>query len=433
MEARGLTARIYKQLYVNNNDPASPRNRSNLERALGEYLHVYRLDPRTHLWHGINVVALAARARRDGLPDAGLPDAAALAAEIVATLDKSEEEGGDIRAWDEATRMEAYLALGRQTDAVKTAQRYLNALDVDAFELQSTIRQLVEVWQLKDTEPPGSLLLPLLRAGLLRKEGAVLGLDPRKVVAQAAAANDATKGLEAIFGTDKMVTFDWYRKGLAQCSAVARVEQRNGTGHGTGWLVKAADFFPGWKGVLVLTNDHVVSETPNPHAIFPEDSQVNFQALGEKYEVERVVWSSSFREMDAAFLKLRPNANGEPKAEPLRLHERALAMADPTPRMYIIGHPAGRDLELSLQDNLLVASNDTLLHYRTPTEPGSSGSPVFEPLDWRVVALHHKGSRTMRRIDGGDGTYEANEGIAILSIRKQTQSAGLAPPPSAGG
>ena len=127
MEARGLTARIYKQLYVNNNDPASPRNRSNLERALGEYLHVYRLDPRTHLWHGINAVALAARARRDGLPDAGLPDAAALAAEIVATLDKSEEEGGDIRAWDEATRMEAYVALGRQTDAVETARRYRNS------------------------------------------------------------------------------------------------------------------------------------------------------------------------------------------------------------------------------------------------------------------------------------------------------------------
>ncbi len=160
MEARGLTARIYKQLYVNNNDPASPRNRSNLERALGEYLHVYRLDPRTHLWHGINAVALAARSRRDGLPDAGLPDAAALAAEIVATLDKSEEEGGDIRAWDEATRMEAYVALGRQTDAVKTAQRYLNALDVDAFELQSTIRQLVEVWQLErhgaSRQPPAA-------------------------------------------------------------------------------------------------------------------------------------------------------------------------------------------------------------------------------------------------------------------------------------
>ena len=84
-----------------------------------------------------------------------------------------------------------------------------------------------------------------------------------------------------------------------------------------------------------------------------------------------VVWSSSFHEMDAAFLKLRPKADGEPKAEPLRLHERAMAMAEPTPRMYIIGHPAGRDLELSLQDNLLVASNDTLLHYRTPTEPGS--------------------------------------------------------------
>jgi hypothetical protein len=98
MEARGLTARIYKQLYVNNNDPASPRNRSNLERALGEYLHVYRLDPRTHLWHGINVVALAARARRDGLPDAGLPDAVAAVSQRA--------RRGRLRAteYDQATR-----------------------------------------------------------------------------------------------------------------------------------------------------------------------------------------------------------------------------------------------------------------------------------------------------------------------------------------
>jgi MAP3K TRAFs-binding domain len=86
LEARGLTGRIYKQLYVNNHDPRSPRNRANLERALSEYLYVYRLDPQQYLWHGINVVALLARARRDQLSLTGLPDASELARDILQTI-----------------------------------------------------------------------------------------------------------------------------------------------------------------------------------------------------------------------------------------------------------------------------------------------------------------------------------------------------------
>ena len=39
-----------------------------------------------------------------------------------------------------------------------------DCLDADAFELNSTIRQLTEVWQLNDQEPPGNHLLPILKA-----------------------------------------------------------------------------------------------------------------------------------------------------------------------------------------------------------------------------------------------------------------------------
>src|SRR6185295_13485833 len=60
MEARGLVGRIYKQIYVNNNDPVSPANRANLERAINEYLYVYRLNPKEYWWHGVNTIALAA-------------------------------------------------------------------------------------------------------------------------------------------------------------------------------------------------------------------------------------------------------------------------------------------------------------------------------------------------------------------------------------
>ncbi len=96
--------------------------------------------------------------------------------------------------------------------------------------------------------------------------------------------------------------------------------------------------------------------------------------------------------------------------------------------MYVIGYPMGRDLELGLQDNLLIACNERLLHYRTPTEHGNSGSPVFEPADWRVVALHHKGSKTLARLDDPSMKYEANEGVTVRAIQEETRRADLAPP-----
>lgn len=426
-EARGLLGRIYKQLYVNNREAGAPANPAHLERALREYAAGYAADPFENYWHGINLVALTEMARRDGVPLDGLPDARELAEKIIDTLDKREESGLPVYAFDEATRMEAHVALGQHKDALDTALRYLDATGTDAFELQSTIRQLRQVWGLAEETPPGDLLLPLLHAEHLSKVGGGIDLDAKQVAREAAAAEkaEADKQFQAILGKTKMATFRWYRKGLAQCSSVARIEQRyDKSGYGTGWLVRAGDFFPGWEGVLLLTNNHVVSDPVNPYSILPGDAQVNFQALGEIYDVERIVWASPYGELDATFLQLK--GDGVPKAPPLVLHERAVEMAEPPPRMYIIGHPDGRDLEISLQDNLLIACNQHLVHYRTPTEHGSSGSPVFEPLDWRVVALHHKGGKKMQRLDGA-GVYEANEGISIQALREATRST---PPPA---
>jgi hypothetical protein len=416
-EARGLIGRIYKQVYVNNNDPASPANRLNLDHALTEYLEVYRRNPQNSWWHGINAVALLARAKRDGFPMAGRPESEDLAREILAAIEEEEKNTDDLPPWDLATMVEAYVALGDTEEAASTARTYVDSSDADAFEIFSTLRQFEEVWQLKETEPPGNLLLPVLRSGHLEKSGAMSEGDPKDLKAEAEALADNMENLEAIFGTDRMQTYKWYKQGLDQCNSIARIERRNGQGHGTGWLVNAADFFPGEQGVLVLTNDHVISELANPLAIFPKDCQVNFQAMGEVLQVEeRVRWSSLYTQLDATFLKLKQ----EPKAPPLVLHTSAVKMNEPPPRMYIIGHPRGRDLEISMQDNYLVACNDTLVHYRTPTEPGSSGSPVFEANAWEVVALHHKGKDKMKRIDGQDGFYEANEGVSILRLQSET-------------
>ena len=124
-------------------------------------------------------------------------------------------------------------------------------------------------------------------------------------------------------------------------------------------------------------------------------------------------------ELDATFLELSEDLTGDH----IQLFPTPLQMADPGPRLYIIGHPGGRDLEFSLNDNRLVACNPQKLHYRTPTEGGSSGSPVFDPIGWQAVGLHHAGQAKMPKLNGPAGEfYEANEGISILAIQEKTRS-----------
>ena len=423
MEARGLIGRVYKQRYVNNAKTQSEGNAANLQRALELYYETYLVKPQENLWHGINAVALTARARRDGLSFPGMPDELALARELLSSIAELEANSktGSLYAYDEATRMEAHVALGEYDEADASAMRYVDCNDADAFEIKSTIRQLEEVWQLTYNEPPGNHLLPLLKSAQLSREGGFSNREPQKVAEESAAVGVAIKDLEAKFGEARTVTLIWYRKGLEQCNSVARIEKLNGKGHGTGWLVKASDFFDDREGVLLLTNEHVITKNPDhPTAILPEDAKANFQAVGETINLKEIVWTSPFDDLDATFVTLEH----EPKAPPLVLHQRAVRLPQPpaaAQRLYIIGHPAGGDLQFSIEDNNLLGCNDTKLHYRTPTEPGSSGSPVFESEDWRVVALHHAGGAKVGRLDGVDGTYEANEGIAIRAIKRRIQ------------
>jgi len=56
----------------------------------------------------------------------------------------------------------------------------------------------------------------------------------------------------------------------------------------------------------------------------------------------------------------------------------------------IIQHPGGEPQQVALRDNKVVKSLDNFIHYEADTQPGSSGSPVFND-QWQLVALHHSG------------------------------------------
>ncbi len=417
IEARGLMGRIYKQLYVNaSKKGALQHNQVFLEQALSEYLNAYRLDPHNY-WHGINAVALIKRAQMDGISFQGLPDADRLANEILSFLQAREKANTEaVPPWETATAFEAFIALGQFEAAEGKALDYSLASEADAFEISSTLRQLTEVWKLNDQEEPGSKILPILRAALLRRKGGAVSLELEAFDLELDNVTETQNDLEKIFGSDRTQTLEWYETGLRRAKSVARIETHNGKGIGTGWLASAKDFFPEQTGLLLVTNAHVVSNYQS-QGLKPNQVRANFHQLKTVCDIGDIVWSSPKEELDTTFLSLK----GEVPGMPLPIQSNAVEMCAPPPRLYIIGHPGGRNLELSIHDNHLIACNETFLHYRTPTENGSSGSPVFDQEGWKVVALHHRGKQDMPRIDGVAGTYQANEGISIAAIKNATK------------
>lgn len=422
-EARGLIGRIYKQLYVNIPDNRNHNKQIFFERALNEYLYSYRLDQKNY-WHGINVIALLKRGQRDNISLQGMPDADQLAEEILEFLKSKEDESPDAPpAFQVATTLEALIALNRYDEALEKALDYSQCSDADAFEISSTLRQFAEVWQLNDEELPGSRIIPILHAALLRRKGGEVNLTSTESSLEIKNINDIKTsfektGFEKIFGQDKTQTLEWYLNGLERTKSVARIEMLNGKGFGTGWLVKKKDFFPDTQGLMIVTNAHVVSENSSDIGLHPSNIRVNFQQLQHICYKTKIIWSSSQDELDTTFLSIEDNP---PNTNPLEIEANPVQMCEPPPRVYVMGHPGGRSLEFSLHDSHLIACNETYLHYRTPTEGGSSGSPVFDQVGWKVVALHHKGKYEMPRIDGKEGTYEANEGISVSAIKKAIQ------------
>jgi V8-like Glu-specific endopeptidase len=107
--------------------------------------------------------------------------------------------------------------------------------------------------------------------------------------------------------------------------------------------------------------------------------------------------------------------------------------------VFIIQHPNGESKKISLLNNKMMIRNEqsSYLYYEADTEPGSSGSPVFN-RQWEVVALHHSvefARDPEDRILAKDGslwneamgtaaikTMSFNEGVRVSRILKQVEA-----------
>ena len=419
-EARGLRGRAYKQLYVNAAAPLVTRNQKWLDEAATAYYGPYALKPESYGWHGINVVAIACRSIRDNVTlTADLPLPNKLATEILKRVEEKEAtDTADL--WDYGIAVEASIALRKSKDALYWAKKYTEDPKTGTFEFSSTLRQLEEVWALPGATNPDDrtneeALLSLLRATALKREGGKVDQTGQDVRSELTSLKHLK--LEKVFGADRFVSLDWYRRGLARCAAVGRIGVETTRGVGTGFLLPGKELHPKLGDEFyLLTNSHVVSPGPEVSmAVRPEDAVVTFEALpgaeGKSWKVKKLIFNSPIAEFDATLLQLDGPV---PAVDPYPIAP-ALPDRNGQKRVYVVGYPLGGGLSFSMQDNLLLDWNKRLVHYRTPSEPGSSGSPVFDD-QWRLIGLHHAGRSDMPRLDEKPGTYEANEGINILAI-----------------
>jgi hypothetical protein len=388
-EIRGLIGRAYKQLFVKNGDAES----------LGAAISAYRFDwerrQGDHRWHGINLVSLLSRAKRDGIPVDNDLDATAIAQQI---HDEIEEQGAT-GIWDYATSMEAALAQRDERAILVAAKKYVQHPDADAFELASTLRQLKEVWGLEGTDI-GNKLLPVLEYAVLQREGGtVYPMQLGKV--------PVGEGFEAVFGSEATVKLQWIDTLYRCCRAIGRInDAATGDPAGTGFLMSGADLCPGWgDGAFFLTNSHVISLDPLDEApLHPSQAEVEFTRLNGRPRVRlgELVYSSRRIEMDISVLRI---------AAPADAGKLGLCPAPPKisntsmQRVYVVGHPKGQELAVSLYDNSLAEYSQQYVRYRSPTEEGNSGSPVLD-RQLSCFAIHHRALKEK----------QLNEGIALEAI-----------------
>ncbi|MEU6811154.1 serine protease [Streptomyces sp. NPDC046831] len=276
-------------------------------------------------------------------------------------------------------------------------------------------------------------------ARLLDRQAVPAAMVVEAVRAEPLAAPDA---YERILGVSKeLQAWSFLPRGARAARTVARISERDGGRElplGTGFLVSPS---------LLMTNHHVLPDTAAARHCFAEfDAQVTVDNTPQpptRLELDPDGFFVADRRLDFALVLVAAGQDQRPPGETFgwnRLSAQGgkLVIGEP---VNVIGHPMGRLKEIAVRDNMLQVRLDDFLHYRTDTEPGNSGSPVFND-QWEVVALHHSGvPRTddqgrVLRVDGqlwqpGDGDdaidWVSNEGVRISSILKHLAMLPLTP------
>lgn len=212
-------------------------------------------------------------------------------------------------------------------------------------------------------------------------------IDPASLAAaDPAAVTAAVAVLERIIQTNDLLPVGYLEGGAAAARAVGRVVVRDAhgrlAGYGTGSLVCPE---------LLLTNHHVLGDAGmagRSSVEFDYQDGIDGTPLPLRaFFLDPGRFFFADRELDFALVAVK-DATGELARfgfNRLMAPEGKAIVGD---FVTIIQHPGGEKKQVALRENRIVDVLESFLHYQTDTEPGSSGSPVFND-QWEIVALHH--------------------------------------------
>ena len=401
-EILGLLGRAYKESFIKNQDAYS------LKKALEFYTQGWLLKGGDNRWHGINVVALHHLADKHDSTLADLGLAKKIAQKIMTQIKKLTKKKA--KSWDYGTAFEAEFSLGNTNKAAKWLHQYITSDKVNAFMLNGTLRQATEIWNLDKSTAGSQLLQPLVTAVLDKTGGSVshenLFFDEKP----------SQQVFEKIWGKEGAIKFQWFNT-LIQCTSVTcQITDEIGNAQGTGFIFEGEKLNSEWAGQMLLaTNAHVVSQLPEDEApLTPDEARAEFTLLKNRpiISLGKQVWHSSKLKghFDISIYQIDTTKLGE-EIKPLKPFPR---LPDPQTadekncRMIVIGHPNGRPIEVSLFDNLLDEITPPYIFYHSPTEGGSSGSPVFN-IELKLIAIHHAANHEK----------QLNEGVSFKEIKKE--------------
>ncbi len=219
--------------------------------------------------------------------------------------------------------------------------------------------------------------------------------------------------LEKIIGSADFVGINYLETGVIASRAVGRVNVGDASGrvvaYGTGSLVGPR---------VLLTNHHVLpdAETARTSAIeFDfEDGPDGQPRQSHRFPLAPDALFFADEGLDFAIVAVDPGpgAGDALAAYGYNPIVEAAGKAIVGEFVTIVQHPRGERKQIALRENKIVDVLDDFLHYEADTEPGSSGSLVFND-QWETVALHHAGvPDPARQASGGF----INEGIRISRI-----------------
>lgn len=229
------------------------------------------------------------------------------------------------------------------------------------------------------------------------------------------------KLLEAIVNTADFVGTRYLDAGVAAARAVGRILVKDGNGrllgHGTGSMISPD---------LMLTNHHVfdtAQAAASSHVEFNYQDGIDGKLLEVTtfgFDPDRFFLADE--DLDFAIVAVRASAEALAPFGFNRLIEsegKALLGEFVT----IVQHPRGEKKQVALRENRIVDGVPKFLHYTADTEPGSSGSPVFND-QWEVCALHHASVRAPEHPEFG---HVLNEGIRVCAILRKVKDSQLPP------